>query len=65
MHMERSAVNKNRCIALKDWDRLCARENIVRLEVRGHLGFSTYVGYHINTLNCSGHLPLNFDLLWS
>ena len=22
MHMERSAVNKNRCITLKDWDRL-------------------------------------------
>ena len=38
MHMERSAVNKNRCIALKDWDRMHIHAKHRQTGSQGSLG---------------------------
>ena len=40
MHMERSAVDKNRCIALKDWGRLCVHAKRRQTGGQGSLGLS-------------------------
>ena len=68
MHMERSAVNKNRCIALKDWDRLCVHARHHQTGGQGSLGIEwdilyqeivevLYVNwYHLPLKTCVGQL---------
>jgi hypothetical protein len=56
VHMERSAVNKNRCIALKGWDRLCVHAK----HCQGSLG----IEWDIEKLLSSGSTYHIFDLCW-
>ena len=52
MHMERSAVNKNRCIALKDCDRLCvhAKYHQTGDQAGLHTGFFSFEGGRISRM---------------
>ena len=59
MHMERSAVNKNRCIALKDWDRLC-----VHAKHHQTGGLETeWDKINVPSRNCSGLVALTNKVL--
>ena len=62
MYMERSAVDKNRCTALKDWERLCVHAKHHQTGDQGSLGMEWDME-KLGLVVSGFHLP--FDLCWS
>ena len=64
MYMERSAVDKSRRTALKDWERLCVHAKHCQTGGQGSLGMEWDMEKLLRPGIATGfHLP--FDLYWS
>ena len=60
MYMERSAVDKNRCTALKDWERLCVHAKHCQTGGQESLGMEWDMEKLLGLVASGSHLP--FDL---